>query len=425
MAGFNAEETKVNRLKATILNLVFMCCMGARKIVTGGQHFFYICLGFRYFEFRIYFPLIPKVSTMYKSNLKIGIFLSLMLVVFLAACDNVENKKDAPPKGIAAKANDPEISRSDSGKAPERTENKEDAAKDSVAALVNGVAISRVEFDNTLKVAKQQFASIGKGHTPGSVNVEKEVIERLIGIELMLQDAQKRGITVDDVAVDGEIAGFTNSFKTEKEFTDYMKENNITIDIVKKQIAKEMILKQLQEKLLREMSEKIQVTEKDSKAFYDANKDKFKHPDQVKASHILIKVEQNADEAAAKKALSTIEAVRKKAIAGEDFAELAKKNSQSANNLKGGDLGFFAKGEMLKPIEDAAFTLQPNEISKVVKTELGYNIIKVTGRRAAGMIPFAEVEGKISRFLSQKWLDQEQRRYSEDLRKNAKVEIKI
>ena len=364
---------------------------------------------------------------MYKSNLKIGIFLSLMLVVSLAACDNVENKKDTSPNGIAATANDPEISRPDSGKAPERTETKKDTSKDNVAAMVNGVAISRVDFDNTLKIAKQQFASIGaeKGHTSGAVNVEKEVIERLIGIELMLQDARKRGITADDAAVDVQMADFRNSFKIEKEFTDYLKENNITGDIIKKQIAKEMILKQLQEKLLQEMRGKIQVTEKESKAFYDANQDKFKHPDQVKASHILIKVEQKADEAEAKKALSTIEDIRKKVIAGEDFAELAKKNSQGANNIKGGDLGFFSKGEMLKPFEEAAFALQPKEISKVVKTELGYHIIKVTERRPAGVIPFAEVEDKISQFLSQRWLDQEQRRYSEDMRKNAKVEIKI
>ncbi len=363
---------------------------------------------------------------MYKSNLKIGIFFSLVLVVFFAACKNVESKNATSPETVAVKSKDTEISRSDSGSA-ERTESKKGATKDTVAAIVNGVKISRVDFDNTLKVAKQQFASIGavKGHAPGSVNIEKEVIERLISIELMLQDAKKRGITADLVAVDGQMAGFRNSFKTEKEFTDYMKENNITIDIAKEQITKEMILKQLQGKLLQEMKEKIHVTEKDSKAFYDANQDKFNHPDQVKASLILIKVEQKADEAAVKQALSTIEDVRKKAIAGKDFAELAQKYSQGENNIKGGDLGFIAKGEILKPIEEAAFTLQPNEISKVVKTELGYNLIKVTERRAAGVIPFAEVEGKISQFLSQKWLEQAQSQYTEDIRKNAKVEIKI
>ena len=364
---------------------------------------------------------------MHKSKMKIGVICSLLLVGSLAACDNVESKKETSPETAAAKVNDPGISRSDSGKAPETTEKKKDISKDPVAAVVNGDAISRVDFDNTLRVAKQQFASIGakNGAVPGSVDIENKVIERLIAIELMLQDAKKRGITVDDVAVDGQMAGFRNDFKTEKEFIDYMKENNITIDFVKKQITKQMILQQLQGALLQEMKEKSQVTEKVSKAFYDANKEKFNHPEQVKASHILIKVEKMADEAAVKKALSTIENIRKKAIAGEDFAELAKKNSQDSTNVKGGGLDFFAKGQMQKPFEEAAFTLPINEISKVVKTEFGYHIIKVTEKRTAGVIPFEEVADLISQHLSQKQLEHAQKLYTDGMRNNAKVEIKI
>lgn len=430
MAGSNAEPLPWPKWETVNSDCwVSLCFSQLAKCLRSIKRvalFFVFVLAFDIRNLKL-FPLIPTVSTMYKSNHKIRFFFYFVLFVFLTACENVESKKDTSSETVAAKVNDTEISRSDSGNVSESTESKKDTSKDTVAAKVNGVEISRVDFDNTLKIAKQQFASIGaeKGDISGSVNVEKEVVERLIGIELMLQDAQKRGITADAVAVDGRMAGFRNSFKTEKEFTDYMKENNITIDIVEKQITKQMILQQLQSDLLKEMKGKIQVTEKESKAFYDANQDKFKHPDQVKASHILIKVEPKADEAAVKQALSTIEDVRKKAIAGEDFAELAKKHSQDPSNIKGGDLGFFAKGQMLKSIEDAAFALQPNEISKVVKTDFGYHIIKVTERKVAAVIPFAEVEDKISEYLSQRQLDQAQRQYSDDIRKNAKVEIKI
>jgi peptidyl-prolyl cis-trans isomerase C len=241
----------------------------------------------------------------------------------------------------------------------------------------------------------------------------------------MLQDAKKRGLTADKVAVDGEMAGFRNSFKTEQEFTDYLKENSITVDIVKEQITKEIILKQLQGELIQEMAEKSQVSEKESKAFYDANKEKFNHQDQVKASHILIKVEKTADEAADKKALATIEDIRKKAIAGEDFAELAKKHSEGSSNVQGGDLGFFAKGQMEEAFEKAAFTLPINEISKPVKTGYGYHIIKVTEKRAAGVISYAEVKDLIRQHLSQKQLEHAQKLYTDGMRNSAKVEIKI
>ena len=357
---------------------------------------------------------------MLNSKLKIGIVCSLLLVGSLPACDNGDSKKDTPAKTVEA-----EISRS--AITPETTDKKKDIAKDPVAATVNGVAISRADYENTLKIAQQQFALIAKdrGDAPGSVNVEKEVIERLISIELMLQDAQKRGLAADKVAVDGEMAAFRNSFKTEQEFTDYLKENNITVDTVKAQITKEMTLKQLQGELLKEMAEKSEVSEKESKGFYDANVEKFNHPDQVKASHILIKVEKTADEAADKKALATIEDIRKKAIAGEDFAELAKKYSEGSSNIKGGDLGFFAKGQMQEAFEEVAFTLPINEISKPVKTDYGYHIIKVTEKRAAGVISYDEVKDLIRQHLSQKQLEHAQKLYTDGMRNSAKVEINI
>ncbi len=306
-------------------------------------------------------------------------------------------------------------------------ESKKDSAKDTVAATVNGIEISRADFDNTLKVAQQQFASIGtkKGAISDNIDIEKEVIERLIGIELMLQDAKNRGITVEAVAIDGQMAAFRNAFKTEEEFIGYMKENNITVDIVKEQIVKQMTLQQLQGVLLQELKEKNTVTQEDCKAFYDANLEKFKHPDQIKASHILIKVEKDADEAADKKALAKIEDIRKKAVSGEDFAELAKKYSQGPTGIKGGDLGFFSKGMMVQPFDTAAFALQLNEISEVVKTEFGYHIIKLMEKKPAGVTPFAEMEDKISNYLSQIQLDQAQIQYAKNLREKAEVEVKI
>lgn len=378
---------------------------------------------------------------MHNSKLKLGIVCSLLLVGFLPACDNGDNKKDTPAKSVATEVTETAISlpagtpatteeKTDIPKdsvAPATTDKNKDVSKDPVAATVNGVVISRTDFDNTLKVAQQQFALIAKetGAAPASVNVENEVIERLISIELMLQDAKKRGLAADKVAVDAEMADFRNSFKTEQEFTDYLKANNITVDTVKAQITKEMTLKKLQGELIKEMAEKSQVSEQESKGFYDANKEKFTHPDQVKASHILIKVEKTADEAADKKALSAIEDIRKKAIAGEDFTELAKKYSEGSSSIKGGDLGYFAKGQMQEAFEEAAFTLPLNEISKPVKTDYGYHIIKVTEKRAAGVIAYEEVKDLIRQHLSQKLLEHAQKLYTDGMRNSATVEIKI
>jgi peptidyl-prolyl cis-trans isomerase C len=332
---------------------------------------------------------------MHKSSLKIGSLFFLILIFSLTACEDVEKK--------------------------------EEISSEPVAATVNGIEISRVEFDNALMAAQQQFASIGagEGSSPDTVNIEKEVIERLINIELMLQDAKQRGVIVEDVTVDGRLVEFKNSFKTEKEFTDYLSKNKITTEIVKEQFTKQMILQQLQRELLQEMRKNITITKEESRTFYDANLERFKYPQQVKASHILITVKEDADEAAKKQALSTIEALRKRAVAGEDFGDLAKNNSQGPSSNQNGDLGFFGRGQMASSFEDAAFALKPGEISEVVKTKFGYHIINVTEAKAAGVMPFEDLEERISAYLPQQQLDQAQRQYTKNLREKAEVEVKI
>ena len=364
---------------------------------------------------------------MHKSSLKIRTLFFLILIFSLTACENVEKKNEIVSEPVAAKANDTEASPAEVVKSPENTVDKKDTSKDPVAARVNGIEISRVDFDNALMAAQQQFASIGagQGSTPDDVNIEKEVMNRLVDIELMLQDAKQRGVTVENVAVDGRMAGFRNSFKTEKEFTDYLSKNKINTEIVKEQITKQMTLQQLQRELLQEMKKNIKITQEESRSFYDANLERFKYPEQIKASHILITVKEDADEVTAKQALATAEALRKKAVDGEDFAELAKNNSQGPSSNQGGDLGFFGKGQMVKSFEEAAFSLKPGEISEVVKTKFGYHIIKVAETKAAGVTPFEEMEEKISGYLSQTQLDEAQVQYTKELREKAKIEVNI
>ena len=118
-------------------------------------------------------------------------------------------------------------------------------------------------------------------------------------------------------------------------------------------------------------------TEAEAKDFYDKNPDKFKQGEGVRASHILVMANESADEATKKKARAKIDAVLKRVSAGEDFAVLAKENSEDGSKDQGGDLGFFTKGQMVPAFDEAAFALKPGEISDVVTTQFGYHIIKV------------------------------------------------
>ena len=145
------------------------------------------------------------------------------------------------------------------------------------------------------------------------------------------------------------------------------------------------------------MRTKIVVPAADIEAAYNTNSQQYETPEQVRASHILLKTEGKDDATVKAKA----EDLLKKAKAGADFAELAKANSEDEASAKnGGDLDYFGRGRMVPEFDQVAFALQPGQISDVVKTQYGYHIIKATDKKAATTRPLAEVRQQLSDQLS-------------------------
>ena len=137
------------------------------------------------------------------------------------------------------------------------------------------------------------------------------------------------------------------------------------------------------------------IAEDQAREFYDQNKARFTTPEQVEASHILIRAGEDADDAAVAEAKKEAEKVYERAAKGEDFSELAKTFSQGPTGPSGGYLGKFDRASMVKPFGDAAFAMKPGEISKPVKTQFGWHIIKVTDRTPETVEPFAAAKSKI------------------------------
>jgi peptidyl-prolyl cis-trans isomerase C len=140
----------------------------------------------------------------------------------------------------------------------------------------------------------------------------------------------------------------------------------------------------------------ITVSDADIKQYYDANKDKFKVPEQVRARHILIKVSAKATDEDKKKAKEKISELRQRAEKGEDFAKLASEYSDDPGTKKrGGDTDYFARGKMIKPFENAAFSLKPGTISDIVETKFGYHIIKVEDHKESRTMGLEEARESI------------------------------
>ena len=193
----------------------------------------------------------------------------------------------------------------------------------------------------------------------------------------------------------------------------------LTEEDVRVQIQRGLAIRDL---IDQKVANKVVITDEETKAYYTGNPQLFNQPEQVKASHILVKVEPAADDAKKAEAGKKIEEIQQKLKAGSDFAELAKEYSEGPSSARGGDLGSFQRGQMVKPFEDAAFSMQVNEVSGRVETRFGYHLIKVYDKKPAGTLAYADVKVKIAQRLKQEKVEKEATQYVENLKQDAKVE---
>jgi len=176
--------------------------------------------------------------------------------------------------------------------------------------------------------------------------------------------------------------------------------------------------------LQKEVVEKITLSEKEIKAYYNDHPEAFKTPESVKARHILILVEKTAAEADKKNLKAKAEGILARLKAGEDFAKLAEENSDDpGSKSKGGDLGFFEKGSMVPAFEETAFSLKPGELSEIVETEYGYHIIKVEEKKEASLEPYEAIKDKVKEQALQEVRKAKVTAFVEKALKEAKVEI--
>jgi len=228
---------------------------------------------------------------------------------------------------------------------------------------VNGTAITQQDVDKELMAATQgRFNQV-----PAEKQSEfrKQVLEQLVAMELIFGDAKSKGILET------------------KEFKDKYQE-------IAKRIEKEIATQVWQKQEL----DKIKLTEKELKDYYDANKEEFVENQSVNARHILVK-----EEAEAKKVIAELKPLKGDALKNK-FIEIAKAKSTCSSAANGGDLGYFAEGQMVPEFNEKAFSMKPKEMTmEPVKTQFGYHVIYIEDRKAKTTKNFSEVKSFIEQRL--------------------------
>ena len=289
-----------------------------------------------------------------------------------------------------------------------------------MVAVVNGTIITQGEFDRVMDYELRRAAQSGQQIPDAQMpKIENSILDSLIVGELLFQESKKKGIQVKPETVTEQLTIVKKRFPSEAEFKKALEENKMTESKIKADIKRDMAIQQLLDK---EVDQKVQITDEEGKTFYDTNPQLFQQPERVKASHILIKVDEGATEEKKVEARKKIKEVQEKVQKGEDFAELAKTYSEGPSASRGGDLGLFGRGQMVKPFEDAAFSLKPNETSDVVETKFGYHLIKVVDKQPAKKIAYADVKDRINKHLKDQKLRTDRQLYFDRLKKDAKIE---
>jgi len=301
---------------------------------------------------------------------------------------------------------------------PSQSEN--DQQKTDKAAVINGTVISIEKFEAELDRMKKRMINSGAAVPPEQLGkIKADILDNMINEELLFQESIKAGFKSDTKAVDEQLGALKKKFGDEESFKKSLKQMNLTLEDIQHQISRGLSIERL---IDVRIVKKIEIPVAASRSFYNANPRYFENPEQVKASHILVKVDENSNKQKKDEAFKKIQSIQGKIKNGGDFASLAKEHSDCPSRQQGGDLGFFKRGQMVKPFEDTAFSLNVGEISDIVSTRFGFHIIKVTDKTPEKTVAFEEVQAKIETHLKQEETRQKVKILIESLRNKSEIQ---
>jgi len=302
---------------------------------------------------------------------------------------------------------------------------KDTASKTDVpdkVATVNGVDISQKSLDDEINRIKQRaMPQGGEGSGVDQKKLHDQALNAIIDRELLYQESRKKEIAVSPEQVKSRTDEIKKNFPTDGDYQKALERMGLSEADLNSNIERTVAIESYIEKEIRP---KVSVTEDEIKAFYTGNPNYFKKPEQLHASHILIKVPENATEKEKAEGMDKIKSAQMRLKNGEAFDAVAKNISECPSAPKGGDLGFFGRGQMVQPFEEAAFKLKKGETSDVVTTKFGYHLIHLIDHSEEGTITLDESRHDIDAFLKEQKLNEAVARSTQELRKNAAIVTK-
>jgi peptidyl-prolyl cis-trans isomerase C len=283
--------------------------------------------------------------------------------------------------------------------------------------------ITRAQLDKEMNSYMQQ-----RQVTPQQVGSRMPILETVVLKNMILEKIiLARAATLPLKDVDQEekaaYAQIKSRFPTEQDFQTQMKQANLTDDEFKKQIHEEVLIHKVLE---MEAMQNTDPTDQQVNDFYLQHKDLFNEPPKLRASRVLVMVDAKATPAEKSAKKKVIDAAHARVAKGEDFSKVAMQVSEDRYSApKGGDIGFFQRGENEAQFDDIAFNLKPGVLSPVFETPMGYQFIKVTDTHPGGPVSVADARSSIAEHLKQENTNRQEQDYTQKLLKDSGVAYHI
>jgi peptidyl-prolyl cis-trans isomerase SurA len=291
---------------------------------------------------------------------------------------------------------------------------------DKVIAVVNDEVITRSELDRILTPIYAQYKEIYSDEEliKKMEEARRELLLQMIEDKLILQEARKAGIEVSREEVDRRLNDVKSRFASQEEFEEILASQDLSIDILRKRYKEQLMMKKIFD---REVRSRVVVLPTQVQEYYKKHIDEFNEPEKVVLRTIMLKVGKDK---AKEKVLEKAQDIKKRLDAGEDFGELAKEFSEDASAIEGGLIGYVKKGQLMKEFDEVVFNLKPQEISPIIKSDLGFHIFKVDKKIPAHTRAFSEVREEIQNMLYQQKVNKRFEEWIDKLKENAYISIK-
>lgn len=292
---------------------------------------------------------------------------------------------------------------------------------DKIVVVVNDEVITQREVTRLLVPIYEKYEKeyTGKKLENKMLEAEDTIIDQLIDDKLILSEAKRRGIEATEKEIERKVQTIKERFNTEEQFREALAKENLSLSELRDRATNDTIKSKL---VQNEMGGKVVITPSEVRKYYDDHIGDFTESAKALVLNILIK--KKNEERKEEESKFLIEKIKEFAKRGDDFEALAKEYSEGPNAKEGEKMGLVEKGQMIKEIDDAIFSLEAGGISDIVKSPLGYHIFKVTEKTPEKVIDFEIVKYEIEDLIYKEKIDKNLKKWLKELRRNAYISIK-